>query len=318
MWRYIAKRTGHAFFVMWLVATTVFVGLRSVPGGPVRAMLGQEATPEAVASLRAELGLDQPLYVQYVEWFAEMLVGDFGQSITSSESVAGLIAAAAPRTLSIAAFGVVLGLAVAIPAGIIGATKRNQLQDYAATIGAFIGISMPAFFVGILLAIVFGVQLGWFPVVGYTPISEGVVPWLRSIFLPGVAVGLPYAAGVTRMMRSSLIETLDEQYMRTAVAKGVSSRIRLYKHALQNALIPVVTIAGIQLALILGGSVTVEIVFGIQGLGRLLVNSILERNYPVTQMTILLIAGIFVFMNLLVDIAYTAIDPRIRYGGEQS
>ena len=318
MWQYIAKRTGHAIFVMWMVATTVFVGLRSVPGGPVRAMLGQEATPQAVARLQADLGLDQPLHVQYVDWLGGMLTGDFGRSITSSEAVGTLIASAAPKTISIAAFGVVLGLAVAIPAGIIGATRRNEPADYAATIGAFVGISMPAFFIGILLAIVFGVYLGWFPVVGYTSLEEGVVPWLKSIVLPGIAVGLPYAAGVTRMMRSSLIETLDEQYMRTAVAKGISSRVQLYKHALQNAMIPVVTIAGIQLALVLGGSVTVEIVFGIQGLGRLLVNSILERNYPVTQMTILLVAGIFVFMNLLVDIAYTAIDPRIRYGGEQS
>ncbi|MGZ0747493.1 ABC transporter permease [Haloparvum sp. AD34] len=318
MWRYIAKRTGHALFVMWLVATTVFFGLRAVPGGPVRAMLGQEATPEAVAALRQQLGLDKPLPVQYVDWLTGMLVGDFGQSITSGESVGTLLASAAPKTFSIAAFGVVVGLGIAIPAGVIGATRRNELADYVATLGAFLGISMPAFFVGILLAILFGVRLGWFPVVGYTPLSEGVGPWLRSIVLPGVAVGLPYAAGVTRMMRSSLIETLNEEYMRTALAKGVGSRTRLYKHALQNAMIPVVTIAGIQLALILGGSVTVEIVFGIQGLGRLLVNSILERNYPVTQVTILLISGVFIFMNLLVDIAYTAIDPRIRYGGESS
>ncbi len=316
MWRYIAKRVGHAVFVMWLVATTVFFGLRAVPGGPVRAMLGQEATPGAVAQLRTELGLDRPLPVQYVDWMTDLLVGDFGQSITSNEAVGTLIVDAAPKTFSIALIGVVLGLSVAVPAGIVGATRRNQPADYAATIAAFLGISMPAFFVGILLAIVFGVWTGWFPVVGYTPLSEGFVPWLRGITLPGVAVGLPYAAGVTRMMRSSLIEVLDEQYMRTAVAKGVGSRARLYKHALQNAMIPVVTIAGIQLALVLGGSVTVEIVFGIQGLGRLLVNSILERNYPVTQVTILLIAGVFVFMNLLVDVAYTAIDPRIRYGGE--
>ncbi|WP_435117623.1 ABC transporter permease [Halolamina sp. C58] len=316
MWRYIAKRVAHALFVMWLVATTVFLGLRSIPGGPVRAMLGQEATPEAVASLRQELGLDEPLPVQYVDWLAGMFVGDFGTSITSGAEVSALIAQAAPRTLSIALFGVLLGLAVSIPAGVVGATRRNQPADYAATIAAFLGISMPAFFVGILLAIVFGVWLGWFPVVGYTPLSEGFVPWLRSIVLPGIAVGLPYAAGVTRMMRSSLIETLDEQYMRTALAKGVKSDVRLYKHALQNALMPVVTIAGIQLALVLGGTVTVEIVFGVQGLGRLLVNSILERNYPVTQVTILLISGIFVFMNLIVDIAYTAIDPRVQYGGE--
>ena len=316
MWRYIAKRVAHAVFVMWLVATTVFLGLRSIPGGPVRAMLGQEATPQAVASLRRELGLDEPLPVQYVDWLAGMFVGDFGTSISSGAEVGSLIAQAAPRTLSIALFGVLLGLAVSIPAGVVGATRRNQPADYAATIAAFLGISMPAFFVGILLAIVFGVWLGWFPVIGYTPLSAGFVQWLESIVLPGIAVGLPYAAGVTRMMRSSLIETLDEQYMRTALAKGVRSDVRLYKHALQNALMPVVTIAGIQLALVLGGTVTVEIVFGIQGLGRLLVNSILERNYPVTQVTILLISGIFVFMNLIVDIAYTAIDPRVQYGGE--
>ena len=317
MWQYIAKRTGHAIFVMWMVATTVFVGLRSVPGGPVRAMLGQEATPEAVARLRADLGLDQPLHVQYVDWLGGMLTGDFGRSITSSESVGTLIASAAPKTISIAAFGVVLGLAVAIPAGIIGATRRNEPADYTATIGAFVGISMPAFFIGILLAIVFGVHLGWFPVVGYTELSEGVVPWLKSILLPGIAVGLPYAAVVMRMMRSSLLEVLNEPYMRTARAKGVSSRIVLYKHALQNALIPVVTVAGIQLALVLVGSVTVELVFGIQGLGRLLVDSMLDRNYPVTQAVILIVAAVMVFTNLAVDLVYTVIDPRIGYGGGQ-
>jgi peptide/nickel transport system permease protein len=318
MWRYLAKRVGHALFVMWLVATTVFVGLRAVPGGPVRAMLGQEATPEAVSALRSELGLDEPLPVQYADWMTDLLVGQFGTSITSSESVGTLVAQALPKTLSIALFGVTLGLVVAIPAGVVGATRRNEPADYAATVAAFLGISMPAFFVGILLAIVFGVWLGWFPVDGYTPLSEGIVPWLRSIVLPGVAGGLPYAAGVTRMMRSSLIETLDSQYMRTARAKGVGSRVRLYKHAMQNALMPVVTIAGIQLALVLGGAVTVEIVFGIRGIGRLLVNSILERNYPVTQVAILLVAGIFVFMNLLVDLTYTAIDPRVGYGGDET
>ncbi|WP_435062317.1 ABC transporter permease [Halobaculum sp. EA56] len=316
MWRYIVKRVGHALFVMWLVATTVFFGLRAIPGGPVRTMLGQEATPEAVARLRAELGLDRPLGVQYVDFLTDLLTLELGRSITSSERVITIVADAAPKTFSIAAVGVALGLAVAIPAGVIGATRRNEPADYAATIAAFLGISMPAFFVGILLAILFGVYLNWLPIVGYTPISEGVVPWFKSIVLPSIAVGLPYAAGVTRMMRSSLIETLNEGYMRTAVAKGVGSRVRLYKHALQNALIPVVTVAGIQLALVLGGSVTVELVFSIQGLGRVLVNSILERNYPVTQIAILLISGVFVFMNLIVDIAYTAIDPRIRIGGE--
>lgn len=318
MWRYIAKRVAHALFVMWLVATTVFLGLRAVPGGPVQAMLGQEATPQAVRSLRRQLGLDRPVPVQYADWMTDLLVLDLGTSITSSQEVSVLIAEAAPKTLSIAGFGVTVGLLVAIPAGVYGATRKNELPDYVATIAAFLGISMPAFFIGILLAIVFGVWLGWFPVIGYNSLTEGLVPWLKSITLPGLAVGLPYAAGVTRMMRSSLLEVRSEQYMRTALAKGLDSRVRLYKHALQNALIPVVTVAGIQLALVLGGTVTVEIVFGIKGIGRLLVVSILERDYPVTQAAILLVSGIFVFMNLLVDIAYTTIDPRIRYGGEEA
>ena len=316
MKKYVAKRVLHAVFVMWLVATVVFFGLRAIPGGPIRAMLGPEATPSAVESLRTQLGLDQPLYVQYVDWFAGLLAGDLGTSITTGQEITTLVAAAFPRTFSIAIVGVVVGLGLAVPAGIVSATRKHEPADYVATIAAFLGLSMPAFFIGILLALIFGVRLGLLPIFGYTPIGEGVVPWLRSILLPGVAVGLPYAAIVMRMMRSSLLETMNEPYMTTARAKGVDSRVRLYKHAMQNALIPVVTVAGIQVALILVGSVTVEIVFGIQGIGRMLVDSIIDRNYPVTQAVILLVAAIMVFANLAVDILYTFIDPRIRYGGD--
>jgi len=317
MRRYVAKRVAHAAFVMWLVATTVFFGLRLIPGGPVRTMLGQEATPEAVAALRAELGLNRPVYVQYVDWLTDMLLFDFGQSLSTGQSVTTLVSQAAPKTLSVGVLAIVIGLAVAIPTGIVSATRKGEPVDYVATISAFLGVSMPAFFVGILLALLFGVWLNLLPVFGYTPPSEGVVPWLKSILLPGIAVGLPYAAVVMRMMRSSLLEVLNEPYMRTARAKGVSSRIVLYKHALQNALIPVVTVAGIQLALVLVGSVTVELVFGIQGLGRLLVDSMLDRNYPVTQAVILIVAAVMVFTNLAVDLVYTVIDPRIGYGGGQ-
>lgn len=316
MRKYVAKRVLHALFVMWLVATVVFFGLRAIPGGPIRAMLGPEATPSAVESLRTQLGLDQPLYVQYVEWFLDLLSGDLGTSITTGQDITTLIAAAFPRTFSIAIVGVIVGLGLAIPTGIVSATRKHEPADYVATIAAFLGLSMPAFFIGILLALVFGVRLGLLPIFGYTSIGEGFVPWLRSILLPGVAVGLPYAAIVMRMMRSSLLETMNEPYMTTARAKGIDSRVRLYKHAMQNALIPVVTVAGIQVALILVGSVTVEIVFGIQGIGRMLVDSIIDRNYPVTQAVILLVAAIMVFTNLAVDILYTFIDPRIRYGGD--
>jgi peptide/nickel transport system permease protein len=318
MRRYIAKRVVHALFIMWAVATSVFFGLRAIPGGPVRTMLGQEATPEARKALREQLGLNDPLHVQYAEWMVDLVTFQFGRSITSSQEVATVVGQAAPRTFSIALVAIVVGLGIALPAGVISATRRREAIDYVATVGAFLGLSMPAFFVGILLALVFGVWLDLLPVIGYTPLSEGVGPWFRNILLPGIAVGLPYGAVVMRMMRSSLLEVLDKPFMKTALAKGVDGRVRLYKHALQNALIPVVTVAGIQLALVLVGSVTVELVFGINGLGRLLVDSMLDRNYPVTQVVILLVAAVLVFTNLAVDLAYTAIDPRIRYGGEST
>lgn len=316
MRRYIAKRVVYAFFIMWAVATTVFFGLRFIPGGPVQAMLGMEATPQAVERIRQELGLNDPLPVQYVEWMIDLIQLDMGTSITASEPITVLVAQAAPKTFSIAIVGIIVGISLSIPTGIISATRQREPIDYVATIAAFLGLSMPAFYIGILLALVFGVWFDILPVFGYTPLSEGFVPWFKGILLPGVAVGLPYAAIIMRMTRSSLLEVMNQPYMKTARAKGVSSRVRLYKHALQNALIPVVTVAGIQLALVLVGSVTVELVFGIQGLGRLLVGSILDQDYPVTQAVILLVAAVMVFTNLVVDLTYSVLDPRIGYGDE--
>ncbi|WP_138004930.1 ABC transporter permease [Halalkalirubrum salinum] len=315
---YIAKRIAYGIFVMWLVATVVFFGLRAIPGDPVRTMLGPEATDDAVQSLRAELGLDQPMHVQYIDWMTDLAMFEFGRSITKGGPVSSLLADAAPMTLSIGLIGLVFGMSIAIPAGILSATRKYEVEDYAATFISFMGLSMPAFFIGILLAVVFGVWIDLLPIFGYVSITEGFFPWLESLLLPGIAVGLPYGAIVMRMMRSSLLEVMNEPYMKTARAKGVNGRVRLYKHAAQNALIPVVTIAGIQTALLLAGSVTVEIVFGIQGLGQLLVDSILDKDYPVTQGVILVVAGILVFTNIVVDLLYTVLDPRIRYGGEQT
>ncbi len=314
MKKYIIKRVLHSLFVIWLVATAVFLSLRAIPGGPVQAMLGAEATPEAVENLRADLGLDDPLYVQYVDWLTDLVRLELGTSLVQGVEISTLLAASAPRTFSIAIVGIIAGLAIAIPAGIISATRQHELSDYVATILAFLGLSLPAFFIGILFALIFGVWLNWLPIFGYNSIrQEGFIEWFRSILLPGLAVGIPYAAIVMRMLRSSLLEVLDAEYMKTARARGVNPRVRLYKHALQNALIPVVTVAGIQIALIIVGSVTVELVFGIQGLGRLLVDSILNQDYPVTQAVIILVAAIMVFSNLVVDILYTILDPRIRY-----
>jgi peptide/nickel transport system permease protein len=316
MRRYILKRTLYALFIIWLVATVVFFATRALPGGPVRTMLGRNAAPETIRELRHQLGLNLPIWTQYINWMIGLLTLDLGRSLTSGAQIENIITTAATRTFSIGLVGIVVGLSVAIPTGIISAVYKDQSLDYGATVTAFLGLSMPAFFIGILLVVIFGVWLSLLPVFGYTPIEEGIVPWFKHILLPGIAVGLPYAAVIMRMMRSSLLEVFGEQYMKTAKAKGVSSRVRLWKHGFQNALIPVVTVAGIQIAVILIGTVTVEIVFAIDGLGRLLVDSVLSRNYPVTQVVIILISVVLVFANLIVDITYTFIDPRIRYGGE--
>ena len=314
MKQYILKRVLHSVFVIWLVATTVFIGLRAIPGGPAVAVFGPQVRPETLEAFRAEHGLDQPPHIQYISWMSDLLRGDLGSSMTRTQDVSAMIVQTAPPTLSIAALGVLIGLVIAIPTGIISATRHQSAADYIATISAFLGLSMPAFFVGILLVVLFGVYLGLLPTFGYASLrGDGFVPWLRTILLPGIAVGTPYAAIVMRMMRGSLLDELNKPYMKTAQAKGLSNRVRFYKHALQNALIPVVTIAGIQIAVIITGSVTVELVFGINGLGRLLVNSMIESDYTVVQGVIILVAAVMVFMNLIVDLTYAYLDPRIGY-----
>ncbi len=281
-------------------------------------MLGKQATEAKIRALREELGMNKPLHEQYIDWFVGLLQFDFGTSIRTGQAVTESIMLALPKTLSIGALAVLIGLVIAIPTGVISATRRHELPDYVATFIAFFGLSAPSFFIAILLMVIFAVRFEILPVFGYTPLSEGFVPWFQSILLPAISVALPYTAVVMRMMRSSLLEVMGTQYMRTAKMKGLSRQTRFYKHALQNALIPVVTVAGIQLAVVIGGSVTVEIVFGIKGIGRLIVSSILNRDYPVTQGVILVIASGFILINLLIDIMYTAIDPRIRYGDENA
>jgi peptide/nickel transport system permease protein len=313
MLKYILNRILQGLVVMWAVMTAVFLGLRAIPGDPVRIALGIHAPEESVVALRQELGLDQPLYIQYIEWMLDVIMLDFGRSITSGQQISVLLARSIPITLSIGVVAILIGLFIAIPAGIISATKKHQLEDYIATIIAFLGLSMPAFFFGIVLATVFGGWLRLVPTYGYSPLSEGVWTWFKHIILPAIAVGTPYGAIVMRMMRSSLLEVMNAQYMRTAKAKGLHPRVALFKHAMQNAFMPVVTVAGIQIAIIFVGSVTVEIVFGIRGLGRLLVNSMLNHDYTVVQAVILVVAAVMIGMNLLVDILYTFINPKIKY-----
>ena len=288
--------------------------MRMLPGGPEAAMLGDHPTRGEIEALREQLGLNAPLYQQYLDWFVNMITLDFGRSLTRGEHITVLLERALTQTMSLAVVGGLIGLLIAIPGGVISATRRNSWTDHFATLFAFLGLSVPAFYLGVLLALVFGVWLGLLPVFGYQSLTgEGFVPWFKSIILPSIAVGTAYAAVVMRMMRSSLLEVKDQMYMTTARAKGLSPRVRLYKHAMQNALIPVVTISGIQIALLITGSVTVELVFAYNGLGRMLVQAMFNHDYPVIQYSIMVVAIIMVGANFVVDIIYTIIDPRIRY-----
>ncbi|WP_421706751.1 ABC transporter permease [Algihabitans sp.] len=314
MTRYLLRRTFGAVIVMWAVATLVFFMIRLVPGDPIGAILFDAGDAQAVEDLRRSMGLDQPVWVQYGLWFWNLFQGDLGASIYGSRvPVSQLLAEALPRTLSLAFLSFLLAVAIAVPAGLIAATRRNSGWDTSVTFVAFLGLSMPDFWLGILLIILFAATLQWLPAVGYMPLSEGFWPWLEHLILPSIAVGTAFSAIIARMIRSAMLEVLNTDYMRVARSKGLPTRVLILRHALPNALIPVITVIGIAFALLMAGAVVVENVFAIKGLGRMLIQGILHRDYPVVQGAILVVSAIFVFSNLLVDLLYSAVDPRIRY-----
>jgi peptide/nickel transport system permease protein len=314
MTQFIIRRFIHAVFIVWGCATIVFFMLRAVPGDPVAVMLGQEYTPEAAAQMRKNLGLDRPLYVQYGKWFGNVLQGDLGRSIATKEPVTRAIASGMSKTLTMAGMAFLIGLLIALPMGTLAALKRGSVFDYIASISTFIGISLPPFWFGIVFILFFAVKLGWLPSLGYVSPSDGLWPWFKHMLLPSLAAGIGEAAILMRFVRAGLLEVLGSDYVRTARAKGLRERSVILRHAMRNALIPVVTVAGLSLAGLLGGLIITETVFSIRGFGRVLFNAIFSKDYPVVQGAILLIAFIFVMANLLVDIVYTFLDPRIRYG----
>jgi peptide/nickel transport system permease protein len=313
MTRYIIRRLIHALFIVWGVATLVFFLLQIIPGDPVVQMLGEDYTAEAAADLNQKYGYDEPVYMQYFKWLGNVARGDLGRSVASGETVTDAIKSALPKTLSITIVSFFIAVIIAVPTGIVAALKRNSPLDYVVSVLAFIGVSMPSFWFGIVLIIIFAVRLNWLPAVGYTPMSEGVWEWFKHLLLPALAVGTGYSAILMRFIRAGLLEVLGSDYVRTARSKGLRETTVIVRHALRNSLIPVVTIAGIQLALLLNGTVIIEIVFSIRGMGRLLVRGILDKDYPMVQAMILIVAIIFVMANLIVDILYTFLDPRIRY-----
>jgi peptide/nickel transport system permease protein len=313
MTRYIVKRILYAFVVIWAVATLVFFMLRIVPGDPIGAMLA-EVDPTVAEAVRTKLGLDRPMYIQYLFWMRNIVQGDLGNSIYGSRvPVSQIILEAIPRTLSLATLAFVISFSLAVVAGVISAVRKYSALDHSLTFAAFLGISMPDFWLGILLIIIFSVNLQWLPAIGYEPLSKGFWPWFSHLILPALAAGLPFSAIITRITRSAMLEVLQADYIKVARAKGLRERWIVVRHAFQNALIPVVTVMGIALALLISGAVVVENVFAIKGLGRVLIQGILNRDFPVVQGAILIVSVIFVFSNLAVDILYTVIDPRIRY-----
>jgi peptide/nickel transport system permease protein len=313
MFAYAIRRIVSTIPVMAVVALFVFSLLYIAPGDPAAIIAGDQATPADVERIRESLGLDRPFVVRFGEWVWRVLHGDLGTSIFTNLPVTHMIAQRVEPTLSLMSLTLILSLVVAIPMGVIAAWKNGTWIDRTLMVVAVLLFSVPVFVVGYVLAYAFALQLDWLPVQGYTPIADGLWPWFQNLILPTVALGGVYIALIARITRATMLEVLSQDYVRTARAKGVDQRAILFLHALKNAAVPIVTIVGIGFASLIGGAVVTESVFAIPGLGRLVVDAILRRDYPVIQGVVLMFSFVYVLVNLAVDLLYTVFDPRIRY-----
>lgn len=305
MYQYIARRLLLSIPVVFGVSVIIFSIIRMIPGDPAQAIAGVNATPEYIRQIRVQYALDQPLYIQYGRFIAGMTRGDLGKSIFSGRPVTREIGERFPRTLLLAMVALSISTVIGVSAGIVSATRRNSIFDNASMMVALFGVATPVFWMALMLQLLFAVQLRWLPATG--------IGTVRNLVLPGITLGMASAALMARITRSSMLDVLRQDFITTARAKGLGERVVIYKHALKNALIPVVTVLGIQFGVLLGGAVLTETVFAWPGVGRLLVDSILRRDYPVVQGTVMLLAFLFVLINLTVDIIYAFLDPRIHY-----
>jgi ABC-type dipeptide/oligopeptide/nickel transport system permease component len=301
---YLLRRLWQSLLVIFGVSVVVFLILH-LTGDPAALMLPPDATAEDIAKFRHDMGFDDPVAVQYVRFLKGAVRGDFGQSIRHGEPAMGLVVLRLPATFELAGAGLVIALALAIPAGIVSAVRRNTSIDYISTVVALLGQAMPTFWLGIMLILVFSVRLNWLPSSGRGDVEH--------LILPAITLGLFTTARITRLTRSGMLEVLGQDYIRTARAKGMGEPPVVWKHALKNAAIPIVTIVGIELGTLLGGSVITETIFAWPGVGRLSVQAIFNRDYPVVQSAVFLLASTFVIVNFLVDVVYTYLDPRIRF-----
>jgi peptide/nickel transport system permease protein len=309
--RFVLRRLAQSAVVLLGVTLVVFLLLQLVPGDPVRIALGTRYDQETYDALRERSGLNRPLPVQYLSYVANALTGDLGVSFRSGQPVTAIVVERMPATLSLAVAALVFALLVAFPLGVLSAVRNGSALDHTARIFSQFGVSVPDFWMGILGIIVFAGVLGWLPPSGYTPFTEDPVDWARHIVLPAVTIGLVTAAILTRFIRSSVLEAMSEDYVRTAEGKGLRPRVVVVRHVLRNALIPVVTVAAVQLASLLGGVIVIEVLFAWPGIGRLTYDAVQARDYPVLQGAVLLVAALFLLVNLLVDILYAKLDPRI-------
>ena len=313
MLAYISRRLLATIPVMAVVAVLVFALLRLTPGDPAAIIAGSSATSQDVENIRATLGLDRPIVAQFFVWLGNMAHGDFGESFFFKRTVASLVADRIEPTLMLSLTTIVLSVLIAVPLGVLAAYRHDTWIDRVVMGFSVLGFSVPVFVIGYVLIYVFAIELNWLPVQGYQPLREGVWGCLQRLVLPSLTLCVIYVALIARITRTSVLEVLGEDYIRTARAKGLSDRVVLMRHALRNASVPIVTVIGIGIALLIGGVVVTESVFSIPGLGRLTVDAVLARDYPTVQAVILLFSFVYVLVNLLVDVSYTALDPRIRH-----
>ena len=315
MLEFLIQRATISVVTLCVISLVVFTGVRMIPGDPARVMAGTDADAAGLEEVREKYGLKDPIVVQYLRWAGLALRGDLGESIRTRESVARMVAKKLPITIELACFSLLIAVGIALPAGVVAAVRRNTVWDVLASGASLCGVSIPNFWLGIVLILFFSVRLGWLPASGFVPFWESPVANLERMLMPSFVLGTALAAVLMRQTRNSMIEVLSADYIRTAYSKGLAGRVVVFRHAVRNSLIPVVTILGLQMGALMSGAVVTEQIFVVPGFGRLIVEAVFTRDYPLVQGVVLITASSYVLINLLVDVSYSILDPRIRIRG---
>ncbi len=315
MFEFAIRRGAISVVTLFVISLVVFTGVRLIPGDPARVLGGTEADQAGLEEIRAKYGLRDPIPVQYLRWVGLALLGDLGESIRTRESVARIVAQKLPITLQLACYALVVALVIAIPIGVLSAVRRNTLWDYLASGASLCGVSIPNFWLGIMLILLLAVRLGWLPASGFVPFWRDPLGNTTRMLMPSFVLGAALAAVLMRQTRNSMIEALSADYVRTAYAKGLRTRVVVFRHAIRNGLIPVITILGLQVGALISGAVVTEQIVVVPGFGRLIVEAVFTRDYPLVQGVVLITASAYVVINLLVDVSYSLLNPRIRVQG---